>query len=248
MKRVLTIDQGNSRVKATLLEGLNVVETIKMDHASIEDIADLAARWMPQGVVYESVGHIDARFVESLRMLFPASLLVLTHSTPLPIGVDYATPGTLGLDRVAAAVGASALYPGKSMLVVDAGTALTLDVVDPSPAFRGGNISPGVSMRLRALSKFTRSLPLVEPTGEIPQFGFSTETAILAGCVRGVAAEIAEVSRSANKIYNTDLLLLTGGEASVVFPYLNDLSMPVVLIHELVAIGLSRIYQYNEDI
>lgn len=248
MKRVLTIDQGNSLLKATLLEGLNVVESIKLDHASIEDIADLASKWMPQGVVYESVGHLDARFAESLRMLFPTSLLVLTHATPLPMGVDYATPKTLGLDRAAAAVGASALYQGKSVLVADAGTALTLDVVDSSPSFRGGNISPGVSMRLRALSKFTRSLPFVEPSAEIPQFGYSTETAILAGCVRGVVAEIAEAARAAAKIYNTELLVITGGEASVISPYLNDCSIPVVMVPELVAIGLSRIYQYNEDI
>ena len=102
----------------------------------------------------------------------------LSHETPLPIGVEYATPSTLGLDRIAAAAGASLV--AEEALVVDAGTAVTLDIVSAIVSSEG--ISPRMRLRFRSLNRFTSRLPLVSATGDIPTFGYDTETAIRAGC------------------------------------------------------------------
>ena len=85
----------------------------------------------------------------------------LRNLVSLPIKVRYKTPETLGRDRLAAAVGANYLQPGKDLLVIDAGTAITYELVDASGSYLGGNISPGMTTRFRALNQFTKKLPLV---------------------------------------------------------------------------------------
>jgi type III pantothenate kinase len=91
--------------------------------------------------------------------------LKLDHSTPVPIKNLYATPETLGYDRLAAAVGAAAMFPGKNVLIVDFGTAITYDIVTAAGEFLGGNISPGAALRFRALHEGTGALPL----GSLPK-------------------------------------------------------------------------------
>ena len=122
------------------------------------------------------------------------------------------------------------------------GTAVTYDVVTADGHYAGGNIAPGVGMRLRALRSFTARLPEVNGYGETPDFGHDTMTAMRAGAVRGVAGEIK---------YYLGLLppatrvVLTGGWSKRVgemldFPFTTD---PC-----LVTKGLLSILLYNEKI
>jgi type III pantothenate kinase len=90
----------------------------------------------------------------------------------------------LGPDRIAAVAGAFNLFPLEDILVIDAGTALTFEFLS-SNIYKGGNISPGLQMRFKALNKFTDRLPLVTPT-EIFSFpGRNTTDAIAAGVITG---------------------------------------------------------------
>ena len=79
----------------------------------------------------------------------------------MPIRNVYRTPQTLGRDRLAAAVGATVLFPGRNVLIVDFGTAVTIDLVTADATYRGGCISPGVQLRFGALHDHTAALPLV---------------------------------------------------------------------------------------
>ena len=108
----------------------------------------------------------------------------------LPVDISYDTPKTLGKDRVAAVVAANYLKPNKNVLVIDAGTAITYDVIESSGIFIGGNISPGMTTRFRALNQFTKRLPMVTEREDIPILGTSTETAILGGVVNGIIYEM----------------------------------------------------------
>ena len=101
--------------------------------------------------------------------------------TPVPVSIGYNTPLTLGTDRLAAVVGANDCSPGKDILVIDIGTCVTYDLISSSAEYLGGNISPGPTMRLKALHEYTSRLPLVERRGEAPLVGYSTETAIRSG-------------------------------------------------------------------
>ena len=124
----------------------------------------------------------------------------------------YKTPETLGMDRLAAVVGANYLSPGRNLLVVDAGTALTYEFIDAEGNYWGGNISPGIYTRFKTLNACCDKLPLIERKGETPEFGFDTETAIRAGVIRGIEFEIIGYITLLQKKYPDLLVFLTGGD------------------------------------
>lgn len=248
MKRILTIDQGNTAAKAVVFDGDAIAETLRFDTFGVEQAAALLARTNPYGVAYCAVGHMDARLAESLARMSPR-VLICTNRTPVPMRIDYGTPHTLGIDRVCAALGACALYPDATMLVADAGTALTLDIAAPGPTFLGGTISAGASMRLRALNAYTHRLPLVELTPAAqtdPAFGTDTASALRIGALRGAAAEIADAARRAVRAFGASRTLLTGGEAPAIIPYIDSPELEPELQPHLVALGLKSIFLYNE--
>lgn len=244
--KVMTIDQGNSSAKAVVWHAGAPVASVRLFELSIEGLLPLLEEHEIDGCVYCNVGHPDAKFLETLRRLVDGSLVVLTHSTPLPISVEYASRSTLGNDRVAAAAGAASLFPGEGVLVVDAGTAVTVDILDPSPAFRGGNIAPGMALRFNSLHDYTSRLPLVDPDGPVPDFGYDTVTAIRSGVVGGMVSEIADAFVKAREEFNCSRIALTGNDADVLFPLLKGRRLPVSRHQNLVGLGLLSIYLFNE--
>ena len=123
----------------------------------------------------------------------------MSPSTPVPIGNAYLTPETLGADRLAAAVGAVELTGGGDCVIVDFGTAITIDLVTDG-VFRGGCISPGLRMRFRALRDYTSRLPECSPTDIDTEIGRSTREAIEQGVMQGVRYEIeGHISRLTEK-------------------------------------------------
>ena len=103
--------------------------------------------------------------------------------TALPSGITlgYRTPATLGADRLAAVMGAQSLLPHRTVFVIDAGTCITFDLLLSNGHYLGGNISPGLDMRLRAMHEFTARLPLISAEGENPDYGYDTITALRSG-------------------------------------------------------------------
>ena len=243
--RILTIDQGNSSAKAVVWEGNEPVISARIFEMSIEELLPLLESGEIDGCAYCSVGHKDAKFMETLRRMLEGRLLVLTPSTPLPIGVRYASCSTLGNDRVAAAAGAALLFPGEGLLVADAGTALTLDVVDSEGCFRGGNISPGLRMRFTSLHEATDRLPEVTEEGDVPTFGYDTTTAIRAGVAMGMTAEIRYAFEAARRLYGCGRLLLTGNDAPLLSELLKRDGIEGVADPNLVGLGLLSIFRYN---
>ena len=244
-RRFVAIDQGNTLLKLTVFEGNEPQEVFRISVDAEDEVFSFLERWKPECGAFCSVGKIDSRMVESLRLSLHGRLLVLSRTTPVPVGIDYATPSTLGLDRIALAVGAAALYKGKTIAVVDAGTAVTLDVVDASPAFKGGRITAGMRLRFEALHAHTSALPLVEAQGPLPMIGFSTETAVRSGVVLGLADEITETFRQYKESYGCERLVLTGGDAGCIFACINS-RIPADHVPDLMAHGLHHIYKYNE--
>lgn len=245
VKRILTIDQGNSSAKGVLWEGPEIIDTVRMDGSAIEDLLPLLERGEADGCAYCSVRHTDAKFLESLRRLVDGRLLVLTASVALPVNVNYGSRSTLGNDRVAAAVGASELCPGEAALVVDAGTAMTLDVIDEEGNFMGGNIAPGMRLRFKCLRTETDQLPLVDCDGPVSVFGHDTVSAIRAGVAGGMACEIADSFRMAGQMYGCRRIILTGSDGERLLPLLVHRGLPVEKDVNLVGRGLMRIFNYN---
>lgn len=168
--------------------------------------------------------------------------IVLTHETPVPLRNLYASPETLGADRLAAAVGAAALLPAENLLVADIGTACTFDVVSAAGEYLGGNISPGPGMRLRALNHFTARLPLVSGHADfIPGIGQNTVEALRCGAMRGVVAELLYYSDGGH----SRRIVLSGGWAPEIAALLPDGVERIIEPH-LVNQGLNHILQFNE--
>ena len=254
MHPVITIDQGNTRTKTHLMLEGRVLADYSGPTPSLEIVLAMQERWGQTGAIYRSVGCMDVRFIESLRHLTEKPVRVLTHATPLPVRIDYATPQTLGTDRIVAAVGALKLLgEGVPALVVDAGTCITLDILDASATFRGGNISPGIRMRLDAMHRFTDRLPEVTTAGDTPLFGYDTVTALRAGAIRGIAGEVKATLLAARARYGVQTLVLSGGDMQTLIPFisedLNDYNdLRIFPAADLIPVGLEEIYRYNENL
>lgn len=252
MKTTLTIDSGNTSVKACIFQNGECKASARVaSEAELQEwIAALDEELKPKKGIYSNVTGSEVFGCAMPDSIADTPVMTLRHDTPLPFRIGYTTPATLGLDRIAAAAGAERLLKADAeldfILVADAGTALTLDLIDSSPTFIGGNISPGLRMRLLSLHEHTGALPEVTPEGEVEDFGTSTLSAIRSGCTIGMAAEIVCAYAKASAQNKKGLIALTGGDANALQPYI-DKNLPLLLCPELVAQGLNRILHYNED-
>lgn len=246
-RNILVIDQGNHRTKLNFFRNGKSDSSFSLAKEDRAGIVQLVERLRPEGGIFSSVGDVDNELLAYLSAKLGSRLHIFSSQTPLPLRLNYRTPRLLGLDRIAAAVGARYLYPGENIVIADAGSALTVDAVAAN-TFLGGNISPGLYLRVKSLNDYTARLPLVEPEGELPRYGLDTETAIRCGAVRGAAAEIAMAGSEFFPEGEGYILLLTGGDAPRLLQPLTELNMNPIIIPEIVAYGLFRIYIHNENI
>lgn len=246
----LCIDQGNSRTKVALMtdEG-KIANHFIYKHFSSADVDRLFDLYDIQNSIISSVVDIEAATVNALSRR-SEHFVLFDHNTPVPITNSYDTPATLGLDRLAAAVGAKSLCPNENLLIIDAGSAITYDFVSAKGEYMGGNIAPGLKMRFTILQQMTKKLPMVDVDENelIPLFGKNTRDAIAAGVIRGVAYEVKGYMRTLGEKVQHFQTFLTGGNAPYV---LNNVRKSRTeqrnLNYEkhLVLIGLNNILRLN---
>ena len=143
-----------------------------------------------------------------------SELVLISHKTKLPFVNKYTTPNTLGVDRMVLAAGACIKYPNQNVLVIDAGTCVTFDIISSQNEYLGGAISPGLRMRYKALHHFTNKLPLLETQYPEDLVGNSTANAIHSGVVNGLLAEIEHVISQYFLKYSQLTIILTGGDTN----------------------------------
>lgn len=237
------LDVGNSSVKAAFMEQGRIIRMSR-----VESVCDLPDDFIGSGEVScgicSSVRPLSGVELHSLENL-PFDVMQLSSDLPLPLKISYSTPSTLGPDRIAAAVGAWNRAPGRNILVIDAGTAITYDVVTSDGRYIGGNISPGAALRFRSLHEYTASLPRVSPEGDIPMVGYSTETAIRSGVINGVVNEISGYVNRLSTVYDSLLVFLTGGDADL---FEIPIKSGIFAVKFLVLEGLECICRFNEKI
>lgn len=236
----LVIDLGNTRVKAALFEGHDLVEA--KTFARINDLYgdrpfySKASRCLVGSVVGSF--HYIADELSYIKGLDCHSVL-----RPAPIKNLYKNPDTLGSDRFAASVGAHHLYPNKNVLVIDAGTCLKFNFTNEKNEFLGGAISPGLHMRLKALKEFTDKLPLVNFDENFSKLiGQTTEESILSGVVNGILQETDGVINEYKKMYPDLTIVVTGGDGDFLAKHLKNR----IFAHpHLVLMGLNETLIYN---
>ena len=238
----LTIDQGNTFTKIGIFDKEDFIDEILMEEKEVErKIIELFAKYPIKNSILSSV--VDVSDIEvKLLKLKSKRFIELSENTPLPIKNLYKTPATLGKDRIAAAVAVNYLEPKANNLAIDAGTCITYDFVSSQGEYLGGNISPGVDMRLKALNVFTKKLPLIEFDENYELLGNDTKTAILSGIVNGICFEMDGYIDTLKEKYSDLSVFLTGGNT---FFFAKTLKNHIFAIPNLVLIGLNRILNYN---
>ena len=240
----LIIDIGNTSAKLAVFSQEKIIETIRCSNQTLEGLSSLCERFPIEKGIVSTVVTLNENIIKQLGSLsFPIKMF--THKTPVPIKNQYETPHTLGMDRLAAVVEAYSAKPNHPILVIDAGTCITIDFIDEQGQYKGGNISPGADMRLKALHTFTSKLPEIAREGEIPSIGRNTETAIRSGVMKGIEHEIYGYIQQFQKKYPSLLVFLTGG---IEISFDTKLKSSIFADSFLVLKGLNRILEYNEAI
>ncbi|MDD2438102.1 MAG: type III pantothenate kinase [Massilibacteroides sp.] len=239
----LIIEQGNSSSKVAVYDHGYILEYLQYKNLKAMDLLPLFSKYELTRGILSTVLNVDQELITFLknRLLF---FIFLDEHIPIPIKIEYKTPATLGKDRLAAVVGANYLKPGEDILVIDAGTAITYDLINAAGVYLGGNISPGMTTRFKALNHFTSQLPLVEASAEIPSFGFDTVSAIRAGVVYGIVYEMTGYIEELKRKNPSLLVFLTGGH-SIYFE--RRLKNSIFADINLVLTGLNRILEYNVE-
>lgn len=245
MAKYLTIDNGNTSAKAAVWVDGSLDREIIHGDVGVEDLERIAGLY---GGGFDCCAWCSTAdnnpdlYLAANRL--SEKMISLDVTTPMPLDFScYTTPFTLGADRIAALAGAHSLHPGVELLVADCGTAITYDVLDADGRFRGGNIAPGIALRLEALYRFTSRLPRLEPQDDdMALWGTSTASAMQAGAFYGVVAELEYYRR---QLSPQAITVLTGGAVPYLLPHL---PFPVTVDRELVLTGLNYIIEYNENL
>ena len=235
----LTIDAGNPRTKAVVYDTAGLaLDSITAEGNEQAPIKELVRGNSIEHVIVSTTGVREWKLSE---LGIKGKNIELNHEVPLPIRIVYSTPETLGQDRIAAACGAQANYPGKNCLV-SAGTCMTMDMLLGSGVYLGGNIAPGLRMRLQAMHEYTAKLPLVEPGHPDLAFGDSTVHAMQNGAGLGMVMEIEGIFQRAKNAFGEVLIVMTGGDAV----FLADrIESQIFVAPELVTQGLFQIIAFN---
>jgi len=200
---------------------------------------DLMPQRRPPAVAIASV---SPPTLERIRTILEARLeqevLVIGETIPLPLDVKVRDKRAVGVDRVCAAAAAFEKLQG-SCVVVDFGTAVTVDLVDDDGVFVGGAIFPGVGLQLQALHEHTAQLPAVQP-GLPPQaFGRDTIEAMQIGVCRGIAGAVRGIVEGyATERNQWPFVVATGGDLALLMPLCDFIDKAVADL-TLAGVGLA---------
>lgn len=243
MKLICT-DAGNTLIKVALMEDSVIRSVASFPLSDSGLLAYLSSLSRADACILSSVSVVNHEVIDILSQK-SAHFMELTHKTPVPINNLYKTPETLGNDRLAAVVGAYGLFPGRDVLVIDAGTALTIDFIDRAGNYRGGNISPGLNMRFRALHDDTQKLFLQSQTDDFEMIGNTTASAITSGVQNGIIFEINHYINHFVKQFPDLVTVLTGGDVNF---FVNKIEKCTFAEPNLVFFGLMKIIEFNTQV
>lgn len=239
----LTVDIGNSKAKLRYLDTLgNIVFSYDF---LISELGELNPDSfpVPQKAIISDVSGKASKLTSYLKN-HGVKILMMGYHLNFPVKICYKTPETLGHDRIAAVCGAVTQYPGLSILVIDAGTAITYDFVDENLNYIGGNISPGIDLRFKSLHEHTSQLPLLDKTYLYSETGTNTTEAITAGVLNGIMYEMENYIQMWRNKSQRHIVILTGGDASFL---VNSIKSSTFVNLNLIPIGLKRILDLNAE-
>lgn len=253
----LTIDVGNTSTTCGLFEnGKNIFQFRRETniHSSSDEIGIFFRDVLREnGYDWKNISKIGCcSVVPAINYSLKSACSKYLNQEPLfvqagiktGLKIKYSNPKEIGADLIAAAMGAVCLYPNQNMIIVDLGTATTLELISKKNEFIGGSILPGMKISVDALATGTAKLPSVEIAKPQGLYGSSTSEAIQIGLFYGTAGSIKEICYVYQKnIFNGEkpLIIGTGGFSKIFAEYnLFDKIVP-----ELVLLGVNQALKLN---
>lgn len=220
MSKKYVVDAGNTAIAYGIYDG-GVINPQRIATSEISHSSELLSLLNPIGVedvVVASVGvERIGEIIKQAQAEAGFQLHFVTGIDPLGAVLDYGTPETLGPDRIANTIAVVAQQCVPS-IVIDVGTAITIDVVNSDGHFVGGLIAPGLETSRNALTHFAPTLPDVALQAPENLLGTDTTSCIQSGVVHGSAAMINQVVHQLRTQYSIDNVVLTGGHATILYP------------------------------
>lgn len=244
----LVIDSGNTLSKIALFDNRSLISVENVTELLPSYISEVTKKFKVDNAIFSSV-NAKSKEVEEI-LTSQCNYFNFTAAAPSKIKNRYKTPHTLGLDRYAAVIGAEALCPDQNCLIIDAGTCITYDFVSADKEYAGGSISPGITMRFKAMNAFTGKLPLLEPDFlSAEEIGSDTATSMLTGVQKGIIYEALGFIGQYNSKWPDLNVLLCGGDVNFFDTQLKSSIFAHTLKTEpnLVLIGLNEVIYYNND-
>jgi type III pantothenate kinase len=244
---LLAINVGNSRMAIGVFLGGTLEYSTRLPHDRRADwpgvIADAWKQLEGADGVAVAGASVNPPLVEAIEHVVQQAsgeeIEWVGRQLELPMKVGTDSPAETGIDRV---LNVAAAYEqiGRACVVVDAGTALTVDVCDDAGTFLGGAIAPGAGMMLDALHEHTAKLPRVQLAAPSGAIGASTQQAILQGVYTGIRGAVKELVESyATHLGRWPEVLATGGDAQTLFA---DWELVHAVSPELTLYGIALAY------
>ncbi|NLD91179.1 MAG: type III pantothenate kinase [Fibrobacter sp.] len=233
-KFTLAIDIGNTRTHFGVVDMENLeciavrnIETNTFRDQLVSTVIEIFERYdrsyCAQIVISSVIKKLTGIAKSKLDELFPGNVTIASYTPELPFKISYRKPETLGTDRLANALFAFSAFNGADAILVSAGTAVTIDVLQ-NATFRGGAILPGIRTQFSSLNQNTDALPLLDTIADhvIEYPGLSTDECIRAGVILGISGAmnkiISEFKRSES---NSFRIVCTGGDWDIISKYVD---------------------------
>ncbi len=238
----LIVDVGNTYVKFAIYKNADLIHKTSFKLSEFKKQYKSLKKEFPKlkSAIISSVGRLSKKQIEIIDA--DLKVLELSSKTKLPFKNLYATPKTLGVDRIALVSASVNQFPDKNVLIIDAGTCITYDFITDKNDYLGGAISPGIRLRYKTLNNLTANLPLLETDQPKTIIGDSTESSIHSGVVFGVIKEIDGIIDQYLQEYPDLTVILTGGDAKFLS---NQLKNSIFANSNFLLEGLNFILDYN---
>ncbi len=230
----LAVDKGNTKTRFSVVDAVSPV-ILESTHF-IEEVSRLLERWSIKAI---GVSNVGASFTGNSWQL---PYLEVSHTIKLPFENAYLSPETLGSDRICDLAGGVALFPSEPLLIIDAGTCITFDYLDSKGIYNGGAISPGLSMRLRAMHTFTQKLPELKLQKEAKIIGSTTSAGMQSGSLFGAIGECEFRIEKWLEKEPSSRIIITGGDSETLAKHLK---YKIFAEPNLVSLGIWKCLKHN---
>lgn len=240
----LVIDVGNTFIKLAIFAGGELQhKKVSIKKNFLISLKEVSKEYPNiDHCIVSSVGGFANAEISAVKKIAP--VFILSREAKLPFRNQYATPETLGMDRISLVSAAASQFPEKNVLIIDAGSCITYDFLSAENNYLGGAISPGIEMRYKAMHTFTSNLPLLKPEILKNHIGESTNNSMHIGVIQGVINELNGFVDEYKKNFSNLTVILTGGDAH----FLRDsIKNDIFANSNFLLEGLNYILEINKD-